>query len=120
MSDDDQGFDDWFNDAADAENDAGMQNQAAKFDIKVKEDRERVTENFGPQCALAGQVFVGFSNSADPTKKFKKAFSGHIVQKIDDDTYVMLTAAHCLEYSQAGNQADIGCGYFFLQKSGKG
>ena len=120
MSDDDQAFDDWFNDAADAENDAGMQNQAAKFDTKTSEERTKIDGAFGPECALAGQVFVGFESTADPNIKAKKTFSGHIVKKIDDETYVMLTAAHCLEHSIAGNGYDLGVGYFFLQKSGAG
>jgi len=42
------------------------------------------------------------------------------VKKLEDDDYVIVSAAHSFIFKKDGDACELDCGYFFLQKNGKG
>jgi len=113
----DQEFDDWFNDAAAAEDGDAVGNQAAKLGEKDKEDRICKKENLEEATTKSsGQVLLKFMD-ANSNPLYRGA-SGTLVKKLpEEDSYVFVTAAHALELYKDGNKCELEMGYFYLQKA---
>merc|ERR1712083_190296 len=98
-----------------------MQNQAAKFDDRESEVRtEKPDAELGQDdTKLCGQLYIKFQGS-DGASTFVRSASGYLVRKIDDATYVVLTAAHNFKFAKDGEDLELIGGFFILQRSGKG
>ena len=95
MSDDE--FDDWFNEAGEADLYEEIGNQAAKFDTRDFEYRTLLIDGIdGAASRCSGQIYVRF-HSPDGSKKIFKAYSGTLVKKLNSKFYVIVTAAHIFE-----------------------
>ena len=111
----DNEFDDWFNDCDAAGVD--LENQAAKFDDRNEEMRTKRTDLNKADVNCTGHLLIKFmSPSGD---NLLKVGSGVLARKLDDNTYVLLTAAHLFDIYHEGEPLQIEEGAFFLQRNGK-
>ena len=89
----DNEFDDWFNDCDAAGVD--LENQAAKFDERDKEERTKRTDLTKSDISCTGHLLVKYMSSSG--KSLLKVGSGVLARKLSSDEYVLLTAAHLFD-----------------------